>query len=81
MFQFYPFRGKIFIELILIQILLLKIIDYLILIYFSVFFERKVGVSGAHIITCASVITTTLLTIIAFEVGLNNHKLQNTIYP
>ena len=39
----------------------------------SGFFGRKVGVSGSHIITCASVITTTILATIAFlEVGLNN---------
>jgi NADH-ubiquinone oxidoreductase chain 5 len=39
----------------------------------SGFFGRKVGVTGAHIITCVSVITTTLLAIIAFfEVGFNN---------
>jgi len=39
----------------------------------SGFFGRKVGVSGAHFITCTSVIVTTLLAIIAFfEVGLNN---------
>jgi NADH-ubiquinone oxidoreductase chain 5 len=39
----------------------------------SGFFGRKVGVSGAHIITCASVITTTFLAILAFfEVGFNN---------
>ncbi|KAH9806709.1 NADH dehydrogenase subunit 5 [Melampsora americana] len=39
----------------------------------SGFFGRKVGISGAHIITCASVITTTILAIIAFfEVGFNN---------
>ena len=39
----------------------------------SGFFGRKVGVSGAQIITCTSVIVTTLLAIIAFfEVGLNN---------
>lgn len=39
----------------------------------SGFFGRKVGVSGVHLITCASVITTTLLAIIAFfEVGFNN---------
>ena len=39
----------------------------------SGFFGRKVGVSGAHIITCASVITTTILAIVAFfEVGFNN---------
>jgi NADH-ubiquinone oxidoreductase chain 5 len=39
----------------------------------SGFFGRKVGVSGAHIITCTCVIVTTLLAIIAFiEVGFNN---------
>ena len=39
----------------------------------SGFFGRKVGVSGAQLITCISVIITTLLAIIAFfEVGLNN---------
>jgi len=37
------------------------------------FFGRKIGVSGAQLITCTSVIVTTLLAIIAFfEVGLNN---------
>ena len=39
----------------------------------SGFFGRKVGVKGAHLITCASVITTTFLAILAFfEVGFNN---------
>ena len=39
----------------------------------SGFFGRKIGVSGAHIITCSSVILTTLLAILAFiEVGINN---------
>jgi NADH-ubiquinone oxidoreductase chain 5 len=39
----------------------------------SGFFGRKVGVQGAQIITCSSVITTTLLAVIAFfEVGFNN---------
>jgi len=39
----------------------------------SGFFGRKIGVSGAQLITCTSVILTTLLAIIAFfEVGLNN---------
>jgi len=34
---------------------------------------RKVGVSGAQLITCSSVIATTFLAVIAFiEVGLNN---------
>lgn len=39
----------------------------------SGFFGRKVGVSGAQLITCSCVITTTILAILAFfEVGLNN---------
>jgi len=39
----------------------------------SGFFGRKVGVSGAQLITCTCVIVTTLLAIIAFiEVGFNN---------
>jgi len=39
----------------------------------SGFFGRKVGVTGAQIITCVCVVTTTLLAIVTyFEVGLNN---------
>jgi len=39
----------------------------------SGFFGRKIGVSGAHIITCTAVVTTTILAVLAFfEVGLNN---------
>ena len=39
----------------------------------SGFFGRKVGVDGAQIITCSSVIITTILAILAFaEVGFNN---------
>nr|YP_010632665.1 NADH dehydrogenase subunit 5 [Cladonia ravenelii]QCX31176.1 NADH dehydrogenase subunit 5 [Cladonia ravenelii]WBP63525.1 NADH dehydrogenase subunit 5 [Cladonia ravenelii] len=39
----------------------------------SGFFGRKVGVSGAHLITCMCVIVTTLLVLVSFfEVGLNN---------
>lgn len=39
----------------------------------SGFFGRKVGVSGAQLITCSCVLTTTILAILAFfEVGLNN---------
>ena len=39
----------------------------------SGFFGRKVGVSGAHLITCMCVIVTTLLALFSFfEVGLNN---------
>ena len=39
----------------------------------SGFFGRKVGVSGAQLITCSCVIVTTVLSLVAFfEVGLNN---------
>jgi len=39
----------------------------------SGFFGRKIGVSGSHIIACTSVITTTILAMVAFlEVGLNS---------
>jgi len=39
----------------------------------SGFFGRKTGVSGAQIITCTAVVTTTILAVLAFfEVGLNN---------
>ncbi len=39
----------------------------------SGFFGRKIGITGSHLITCSSVIITTILAIIAFfEVGLNN---------
>jgi NADH-ubiquinone oxidoreductase chain 5 len=39
----------------------------------SGFFGRKIGVSGSHFIACTSVVTTTVLAIIAFfEVGINN---------
>jgi len=39
----------------------------------SGFFGRKVGVTGAQLITCGSVIITTFLAVLAFfEVGLNN---------
>ncbi|TVY73123.1 putative intron-encoded endonuclease [Lachnellula suecica] len=44
----------------------------------SGFFGRKVGVSGAQIITCTSVIVTTLLAIVAFfEVGYMSHDPHN----
>nr|YP_010899388.1 NADH dehydrogenase subunit 5 [Grosmannia fruticeta]WHN64125.1 NADH dehydrogenase subunit 5 [Grosmannia fruticeta] len=43
----------------------------------SGFFGRKVGVSGAQLITCLSIIVTTILAIVAFfEVGLNNITLS-----
>jgi NADH-ubiquinone oxidoreductase chain 5 len=39
----------------------------------SGFFGRKVGISGAQLITSVSIVATTLLAVLAFfEVGLNN---------
>ena len=47
----------------------------------SGFFGRKIGVSGAQITTCISVITTTILALIAFfEVGLNNIPVNIQIF-
>jgi NADH-ubiquinone oxidoreductase chain 5 len=47
----------------------------------SGFFGRKVGVSGAQLITCTSVITTTILAIVAFfEVGLNNVPVSISLF-
>jgi NADH-ubiquinone oxidoreductase chain 5 len=47
----------------------------------SGFFGRKVGVSGAQLITCLCVVITTLLTIIAFfEVGLNNIPVSISVF-
>ena len=47
----------------------------------SGFFGRKVGVTGSHIIGCLSIITTTILAIIAFfEVGFNNNPVSITLF-
>jgi NADH-ubiquinone oxidoreductase chain 5 len=47
----------------------------------SGFFGRKVGVSGSQLITCTSVIVTTLLAIIAFfEAGLKNIPVSVNIF-
>jgi NADH-ubiquinone oxidoreductase chain 5 len=47
----------------------------------SGFFGRKVGVSGAQLLTSLSIITTTLLAIIAFfEVGLNNIPVSISLF-
>jgi NADH-ubiquinone oxidoreductase chain 5 len=41
------------------------------------FFGRKVGVSGARLITCSSIIITTIFAIIAFfDVGFNNNSVS-----
>jgi NADH:ubiquinone oxidoreductase subunit 5 (subunit L)/multisubunit Na+/H+ antiporter MnhA subunit len=39
----------------------------------SGFFGRKSGISGAQLITCTAVVSTTIFAVVAFfEVGLNN---------
>jgi NADH-ubiquinone oxidoreductase chain 5 len=39
----------------------------------SGFFGRKVGISGSQLITCGSVVITTIISILAFiEVGISN---------
>jgi NADH-ubiquinone oxidoreductase chain 5 len=47
----------------------------------SGFFGRKVGVTGSHFLSCASVITTTVLAIIAYlEVGFNNNPVSINLF-
>jgi NADH-ubiquinone oxidoreductase chain 5 len=47
----------------------------------SGFFGRKVGVKGAQLITCLSVIITTILAILAFfEVGFNNMPITLNLF-
>jgi NADH-ubiquinone oxidoreductase chain 5 len=47
----------------------------------SGFFGRKVGVSGAQLITCSSIIITTILAILAFfEVGFNNMPITLNLF-
>jgi NADH-ubiquinone oxidoreductase chain 5 len=43
----------------------------------SGFFGRKIGSKGAHILSCLSIILTTIFAIIAFfEVGFNNNPVS-----
>jgi NADH-ubiquinone oxidoreductase chain 5 len=47
----------------------------------SGFFGRKVGVSGAQLITCTCIVITTLLTFIAFfEVGIHNTPISISLF-
>jgi NADH-ubiquinone oxidoreductase chain 5 len=47
----------------------------------SGFFGRKVGVTGAQIITCLCVVITTLLSIVVFfEVGMNNISVSINLF-
>jgi NADH-ubiquinone oxidoreductase chain 5 len=47
----------------------------------SGFFGRKVGVKGAQLITCFSIIITTILAVLAFfEVGFNNAPITLNLF-
>jgi NADH-ubiquinone oxidoreductase chain 5 len=47
----------------------------------SGFFGRKAGVSGAQIMACTAVVTTTILAVLAFfEVGLNNISIYMEVF-
>jgi NADH-ubiquinone oxidoreductase chain 5 len=47
----------------------------------SGFFGRKIGVTGSRILGCLSVLTTTILAIIAFfEVGFNNNPVSINLF-
>jgi NADH-ubiquinone oxidoreductase chain 5 len=47
----------------------------------SGFFGRKVGVNGAQLITCLSIIITTILAVLAFfEVGFNNTPITLNLF-
>jgi NADH-ubiquinone oxidoreductase chain 5 len=47
----------------------------------SGFFGRKIGVTGSHILSCLSIITTTILAIVSFfEVGLNNNPVTINLF-
>jgi len=47
----------------------------------SGFFGRKSGITGSHIISTASIILTTILSLIAFfEIGLNNNTVSISLF-
>jgi len=47
----------------------------------SGFFGRKIGVTGSRILSCLSIVTTTILAIISFfEVGLNNNPISINLF-
>ena len=47
----------------------------------SGFFGRKIGVSGAQLITCTSILLTTILSVLAFiEVGLNSSSVSLQLF-
>jgi NADH-ubiquinone oxidoreductase chain 5 len=47
----------------------------------SGFFGRKVGVTGSRIISCLSVLTTTILAVIGFfEIGFSNNPVSINLF-
>jgi NADH-ubiquinone oxidoreductase chain 5 len=48
----------------------------------SGFFGRKIGVTGSQILTCGSIIITTILAIISFlEIGFSNNPVSINLFP
>jgi len=46
------------------------------------FFGRKIGVTGARLLSCTSIIVTTILAIISYlEVGFNNNPVSISLFP
>jgi NADH-ubiquinone oxidoreductase chain 5 len=46
------------------------------------FFGRKIGVTGARLLSCTSIIITTILAIISYlEVGFNNNPVSINLFP
>jgi len=46
------------------------------------FFGRKIGVTGSRILSCISIIVTTVLALISYlEVGFNNNPVSISLFP
>jgi NADH-ubiquinone oxidoreductase chain 5 len=47
----------------------------------SGFFGRKIGVTGSHLLSCSSIIITTILAIISYiEIGFTNNPVSITMF-
>jgi NADH-ubiquinone oxidoreductase chain 5 len=46
------------------------------------FFGRKIGVTGSRILSCTSILITTILAIVCYlEVGFNNNPVSISLFP
>jgi NADH-ubiquinone oxidoreductase chain 5 len=46
----------------------------------SGFFGRKIGVKGAHILSCSAIVTTTLLAVIVFFEGISSIPVEIKLF-